>query len=321
MESLTTPLTHFKEQFNFAPVINHKETLPKYARVIVCGMGGSALSVNLLKLFFPELPLSLHNTYGLPTLYDKDSTLIIINSYSGNTEEEIDSFERAKKDNANLACLSLGGELLTLADNATKAFIKLPESSLEPRFSIGHQMIGLLALMGEESKIEVLRNKIELLDLTTAEINGKELAKMFEGKYPVLYASANLFPVAYLIKAAINEGAKVPSFSNCIPEANHNELQSFVTDDTSNYSKDFGLLLLTSPYDHTRILKRFTVMEEMYNSRGFTVSLSKTDHTDILQIFTLIITGYYMATYMAITKGINPYTTPFIAEFKKKLTE
>lgn len=320
MESLTAPLTHFKEQFSFVPEIKNKEILVPYTKVIVCGMGGSAISVNLLKLFFPELPVTLHNTYGLPVQYDKDTTLFIINSYSGNTEEELDTYDRAKKEGLHFACCSLGGELLRRAQRDTQVYIQLPESSLEPRFSIGHQMIGLLTFINEFKKIAILKEKVELIDFTNAEHQGEALAKLYKGKYPVLYASANLFSVAYLIKAALNEGAKVPSFVNIIPEANHNELQSFVTDETHT-SHDFAFLFCTSTYDHTRILKRFSIMKELYTARGFTLSTLETNHTDIFQVLECIIIGYYMATYMAIDKNIDPYTTPFIAEFKKKLTE
>lgn len=321
MENPTSPLTQFKEQFNFVPEIKNKEALAGHTSVVVCGMGGSAISVNLLKLFFPELPLSLHNSYGLPTTLDKESTLLIVNSYSGNTEEELDTFERAKKEGVMLASISLGGELIKRTVESGGTYVVLPKSSLEPRFSIGHQMIGLLSLMGEEEKIKILKQKIELVDLPRTEIKGRELALLYTGKYPVLYASANLYPVAYLIKAAINEGAKMPSFVNVIPEANHNELQSFVTNDTIFASKDFGFLLLTSPYDHVRILKRFSIMESLYKERGFEVSVFPVNHTDILQVFEMILIGYYMATYIALARNIDPYQTPFIATFKKKLSE
>ena len=321
MESLISPLTHFKEQFSYIPEVHNKEILTDYTNVVVCGMGGSAISVSLLKLLFPELQLSLHNTYGLPTLRDKASTLIIINSYSGNTEEVLDTFEQVKSSGLNMAILSLGGTLLDNAKALGGAYIQLPESSLESRFSIGHQMIGLLTLMGKEAKIQILKQKIELLDMTKIESAGKKLADTFSGKFPVLYASANFYPVAYLIKAAINEGAKIPSFVGQIPEANHNELQSFVTDETTNTSSQFCFLFLVSTYDHLRILKRFSVMERMYKEKGFISSNLTSDHTDVLKVFEMILTGYYMATYMAIAKNIDPYTTPFIAAFKKKLTE
>ena len=321
MESLTSPLSHFKEQFSYVPEVHNKEILTDYTTVIVCGMGGSAISVSLLKLLFPELPLTLHNTYGLPTLYEKTNTLIIINSYSGATEEALDTFERAKSAGVNMAVLSLGGALLDNAKALGGAYVQLPESSLEPRFSIGHQKIGLLTLMGREDILQTLKQKIELLDMAKLELAGKALADTFSGKYPVLYASSTLYPVAYLIKAAINEGAKIPSFVSQIPEANHNELQSFVTDDITNTSSQFAFLFLVSTYDHLRILKRFSIMETMYTEKGFISSKITSDHTDILKVFEMILTGYYMATYMAIAKNVNPYATPFIAAFKKKLTE
>ena len=316
----SSPLNQFKEQFDFVPEINNKETLTEYTRAVVCGMGGSAISVSLLKLLFPELPLSLHNSYGLPVIFDKESTLLIINSYSGNTEEALDVFEQGKKIGANMATLSLGGTLIKNVQETGGAYVVLPASSLEPRFSIGHQMLGILTLLGKEEKIAILKKKIEFLDLAKVEALGKELAEKYTGKYPIIYASANLYPVAYLIKAAINEGAKVPSFVNIIPEANHNELQSFITDATHTSSDHFAFLLLTSTFDHMRILKRFSIMESMYTEKGFVLSTLPTDHTDILKIFELVLTGYYMATYMAVAKNIDPYTTPFIAEFKKHLT-
>jgi len=175
--------------------------------------------------------------------------------------------------------------------------------------------------MGEEDKIQMLHEKTKNLDMSKLELAGKKLADEFSHIYPVLYASENLYPVAYLIKAALNEGAKVPAFVSKVPEANHNELQSFVTNDTANASKEFGILLLQSSYDHVRIVKRFSIMKTMYTEQNFTVVHTVSDHTNISAVFELIITGYYMATFMAIAKDVDPYTTPFIGEFKKKITQ
>lgn len=321
MEISTSPLVHFKEQFNFVPEIRNKEVMRPYTHIIMCGMGGSAISVSLLKLLFPELKITLHNGYGLPTSFEKESTLLIINSYSGDTEEELDIFEQGKKIGANIATLSLGGKLTASAEKHTIPHIILPESSLEPRFSIGHQIVGLLTLLAEEKKVIILKKAVEMLNIPSVEKVGGELSEKFKGLCPVLYTSANLFPVAYLIKAAINEGSKIPSFVSQIPEANHNELQSFVTDDTVSTASTFGFILLSSTYDHQRVLKRFSIMRQMYEERGFKVETIACNHTNPTEVFTLILNGYYMATYMAIDKGVDPYKTPFIAEFKKRLSQ
>ena len=321
MDQTLSPLYGLKDQFSFVPEIKNKDMLATHRNVIVCGMGGSAISVTLLQLFFPELRIKLHNSYGLPKEYTQADTLCILNSYSGNTEEILEAFERAVKDNASVAILSRGGTLQEVAKKEGKIYVELPESSLEPRFSIGHQMIGLLSLMNEHEKIEALRARITLLSLEKLEKEGRNLATLFAGKYPVLYSSENLHAVAYLIKAAINEGAKIPSFVTIIPEGNHNELQSFVTDDTRNESAHFAFLHLTSSYDHVRILKRLSIMETLYTEQGFTIKTLTGNHTDILSVFELVITGYFMATFLAIDKGIDPYATPLIAEFKKRMTQ
>ncbi len=220
-----------------------------------------------------------------------------------------------------MAILSRGGLLIEKGKGVGAPYIELPESNLEPRFSIGHQLIGLLTLMGETEKLRVLKEKVALVSLENADAEGKELAEKLKGKYPVIYSSSFFYPVAYLIKAAINEGAKVPSFVNQIPEANHNELQSFVTDDMINERDRFAFMFISSSYDHQRIGKRFNVMRDLYQKRGFEVCHITKDATNMTEVFNIILTGYYAATYMALAKGIDPYKTPFIKEFKDTMSQ
>ncbi len=316
MEVNVTPLTKFKEQFTFVPEVLHQETLGQHTNVVVCGMGGSAICVSLLKMLFPELPLTLHNSYGLPPVYDKQNTLIILNSYSGNTEEILEGFERGIKEQAHLAVLSCGGKLIDKAKESLVPYIQIPANDLEPRFSIGYQLIGLLTLMGEHEKINTLKGKIELLQLDKTDHRGKELAEKLDGKYPIIYSSAQFYPVAYLIKAAINEGSKTPCFVNCIPEANHNELQSFIIDETHDEREYFAFLFIRSIYDHQRISKRFSVMQSLYGTRRFVIEVIEKDTTNITEVFEAILTGYFLATYLAQKKNVDPYKTPFVQEFK-----
>lgn len=321
MESLLAPLATFKDQFTFIPSINNDKQLSSYLSIVVCGMGGSAICVSLLKTLFPELQVTLHNSYGLPAVYNKANTLFILNSYSGNTEEILESYDRAVKEEVSFAIISKGGELIRRAEVRGDIYIKLPETTLEPRFSIGYQLLSLLSLMNEHDKLTTLRDKVTLLDMKKVENKGKDLASYFTNKYPVIYTSSSLYSVAYLIKAAINEGAKVPAFVNQIPEANHNELQSYVTDSEHSEKDSFGFLFIKSTFDHVRISKRFTVMHDLLTEHGFSVQHYEANHTDILSIFETVLIGYYMATFMAINKKIDPYTTPLIAEFKKRMIQ
>lgn len=320
MDDIFYPLHSFKEQFSFEPTIINSEKLTQKSTIIICGMGGSAISVSLLKVLFPTLPITLHNGYGLPESFDKENTLLILNSYSGNTEEVIDCMQEAITASINIAAISCGGELIRQAEGLAIPHIILPTIGVEPRFAIGHQILSLLTLIGETEKIASLKNAIMACDIPNAENNGKNLANSLTGKYPILYASKNLFPVAYLIKAAINEGGKVPCFVNTIPEACHNEIQAFVSNEAHKESHNFMFILFGSPNDHHRVQKRFKILSEMYVEYGFNVARLEADHSNHTKMFELIMTGYFAATYLAIARDVDSYKTPFIKEFKIRMS-
>ncbi|MCW8817337.1 MAG: bifunctional phosphoglucose/phosphomannose isomerase, partial [Ignavibacteriaceae bacterium] len=65
-----------------------------FSSIVFCGLGGSAISGDLLSDFLTEeikLPFKVVRGYNLPS-YSNDDTLVIISSYSGNTEETISCF-------------------------------------------------------------------------------------------------------------------------------------------------------------------------------------------------------------------------------------
>ena len=69
--------------------------------IIISGMGGSAISGDIVKLLLrDDLKNSIHITrdYNCNRLYQRESTLFIISSYSGNTEEALSMYELARKD-------------------------------------------------------------------------------------------------------------------------------------------------------------------------------------------------------------------------------
>lgn len=319
MDDTFYPLHSFKEQFSFEPEIKHAENLTQKNNIIICGMGGSAISVSLLKVLYKDLPITLYNDYGLPVITDKENTLLILNSYSGNTEEILDVLENAKIAGIAMAAVSCGGELLEQAERSGIPYITLPTIGIEPRFAIGHQILALLTILNKHELITSLKKDVQACDMVTTEQNGKILAQSLLGKYPILYASKNLFPVAYLIKAAINEGSKIPCFVNVISEANHNEIQGFISHETKKEVANFMFVMFMSHEDHPRIQKRFNVMKDLYEEEGFAIAGLETYHTNHTKMFELILLGYFAATELAILRGEDSYKTPFIQSFKKKI--
>src|SRR3989338_7070898 len=95
--SIYEAIKSLQKQLEYRPEFVNGEKLDRYERFIFVGMGGSALAPDLLRVSNPELDILIHRDYGLPDLPDKvlRGSLIVLNSYSGNTEEVLDAFKFA----------------------------------------------------------------------------------------------------------------------------------------------------------------------------------------------------------------------------------
>jgi hypothetical protein len=150
---------------------------------------------------------------------------------------------------------------------------------------------------------------------------------LWKGEFKVIFQVIFISPdlntfllsLAYLIKAAVNEGAKLPCFVNIIPEANHNEIQGFVSTIKDREVGNFTFLFITSPKDHPRVARRFAVMTALYHEEGFGIAGLSNDHTNHTKVFELILTGYFAATFLAIARNVDTYKTPFIVKFKDRI--
>ena len=110
------PTEAVKQLKNVEPRI----TISSVRNIVVAGMGGSAIAGELLSGYLREelkVPMTVHRDYGLPTYIDK-YTLVIVVSYSGETEETLSALRYCVKtqspDNCHLfrwrAAKSLRGQ-------------------------------------------------------------------------------------------------------------------------------------------------------------------------------------------------------------------
>src|SRR3989338_7725836 len=75
----------------------------KVGKIVVAGMGGSAVGGDLLKAYMREsrIPVFVIRNYSLPNFVDSE-TLVFAVSYSGNTEETLSCFEDAMNKKAKI---------------------------------------------------------------------------------------------------------------------------------------------------------------------------------------------------------------------------
>lgn len=319
-------ILHFTEQFAWKPELLRAERLPENpSHFIVCGMGGSHLGARVLQRIDPSLPLSIHSDYGLPreSLEHLRTALIVASSYSGDTEEVLDSALLAVEAGLAVAIITTGGALAQFAEDHVLPLILIPKGGVEPRMAIGAEMLALTHLMRQTVLEEDLRRVGISLDVNRGREEGEALAKSLTGLIPLVYSSTLNASLAYFWKIALNETSKVPAFYNLFPEVCHNELSGFDnTERASAISKLLHVIIIKDYEDHPHIDKRMSIMQDLLQKRGVTVSIvESTGATSSEKVLQSILTGVWTAVMLARYYHAPDAATPLIAEFKHKMIE
>ena len=318
-------IKNFNKQFSYEPEIKNQENLEKKLSFIAIVMGGSAIAPLLLKTWKEEFPIIIHRDYGLPKLSIKElkNKLIILSSYSGNTEEVIDAFEKSKEKNLKMAVISTGGKLLSLAKENNIPYIELPNNGIQPRSALGFSIKAFLKFTGEESELNKISKLTENLNPAVYEKNGKTLAQKMKNYIPIIYASNRNLSLAYNWKIKFNETCKIPAFCNIFPELNHNEMTGFdVKDSTRKLSDKFYFIILKDMEENPRISKRIKILEKLYKNRNLQIEIIELEKKDIWQkIFSTLILADWVTYYSALEYGADPEQIPMIEEFKKLILD
>lgn len=311
------------EQFAFAPEIKNGENLRRASKSVLVGLGGSDLAAGLLKTVKPESDIIVHRDYGLPVLPDADlkERLIILSSYSGNTEEVLDAYEKAGKLGLARAAITVGGELLTRARRDGIPFVQMPDLGIQPRSALPLSLKSLLKLIGEEAMLEEAGQLRNNFHPESFEEEGKVLADRLRGAVPVIYASRKNEAVAYNWKIKFNETGKIPAFSNVFPELNHNEMAGFdAQDSTRRLSEKFHFIFLSDSEDHPKIRERMEITAELYRARDLPTNWVEFSGENVLhKIFNSLALADFTADFTAEGYGLEPESVPMVEEFKKWL--
>ena len=290
-----------------------REGLVKTDKFILCGMGGSALAGGLLRTYAPTLDLLLHRDYGLPRVpdYFLNDSLLILSSYSGHTEEVLDTLRLATAKGLKVAVLTSGGELLKEAERLNLPRVVLP-AGLPPRFAVGYAFVGLAQLLGHEAMLTEARQAATLVNPVNLEAVGQGLARSIDSKIPIIYASTVNLALAYQWKISFNETGKIPAFANVLPEANHNELAAS--------DPHFIHIFLRDPADDERVKRRFEVLKEMFRAQGVTVlEVELAGASALAKIFNAVTLASWTAYYCALAAHRDPVNVPTIEEFKARV--
>ncbi len=314
-------LNNFPSQVRDGWKLAEKMKFEDIDRIIITGMGGSALAGEILKSYLFhifKMPIEVNKSYDLPD-YVNTKTLLIVSSYSGNTEETIEAFKNGSRKGCQIVVMAHGGKLQEMAQKFNKQFIRLP-LAIQPRMAYGYGFFAILRILQNSGLIKNHDSEIETLIIALRKEvykkKGEELAEKLVDRIPLIYSSERLYAVAYKWKIDFNENAKIHAFSNYFPELNHNEMVGFTKPNGAYY-----VLIIKDDYDDRRIKKRMELTKKLIQLKKdipvLDIELSGT--SDLVKIFSTIYLGDWTSYFLALKNNIDPTPVNIVEEFKKKL--
>ncbi len=229
--ALKENILSFNKQLSFENIsVYKKEKLrginPK--EIIIIGMGGSSLSGGLLRGFFPnsDIRFTNHTNYGLPQFIDKKTSLLIFNSFSGETEETLSGIEEAHKNGLHIGIVTSGGRLEKIAKQKNIPYALFPKDNLTPREAVGYNLFSVISLLSVCCPLIRMSPFTETINPRKTENKGRALANEIAGKTAVLYSDNRLSGLLNIWKIFIAETGKQFSAIGEIPEMNHDELEA-----------------------------------------------------------------------------------------------
>jgi glucose/mannose-6-phosphate isomerase len=303
-----------------------------YDQILVCGMGGSGITGDLLSQFLfyqSTVPIQTNRFYRVPTWVD-ERTLVVVVSYSGNTEETLSACEDALRCDADCLAVTSNGELTEVAEREDFAHIEVPQG-MQPRAAAAYLFVPLPFVLGpavgydvpDEGTVETacnhLEDLVEQLDPGRLPNPALTMARQLEGRLPILYGSEEVTAVlAQRFKNQINENAKTFAVSNVLPEMNHNEVMAI--DDLEKTPEKYGVVFLRDRGEHARIQKRFTILEELLeDSVGYLGSVESRGRSLLARFLTLMLHTDYVSYYLALLNERDPTSIGYIDELKQRL--
>ncbi len=303
------------------------------AAIVTVGMGGSGIGGDLLSaLLAPTapVPVVVVKDERLPAFVDP-RTLVFACSYSGNTEETLAAYGEAAGRGASIVAVTSGGQLAAQARAAGHPVVLIP-GGLPPRASLPYLLMPMLHAcrrlgLTDIGEVDIDETAEVLADLDgrcgpavpSADNPAKRLAAALRGAIPVIYAASPATgPVAQRWKTQLNENSKVFAVWNTFPELTHNETVGW--EGVADGGPPLYAVVLRDRGDALRAAVQVEVTRDLMlrRARGQAEIWSQGSGR-LARVFSLILFGDLVSSYLAVLKRVDPTPTESIAMMKQRL--
>ncbi len=321
-------IKNFPEQLKHALEIADKAAISSATNcqtILVSGLGGSGIGGTILSELVAascKVPILINKDYRLPA-WVNEKTLVLISSYSGNTEETVTVMEQALQAKAQIICITSGGKVLELAKQHHLEFIEIP-GGMPPRSCIGYSLVQLIKVLCAKQLIATqfltdIKSSIDLLvnETQTIQTISKKIATQLINKIPVIYAVGNCEGVAVRFRQQINENSKMLCWHHVFPEMNHNELVGW-----TETHPDKVVITFTTSFENKRTQKRYDICKSIFEKYANGIIDLEAKGTNLTeQFFYLIHLGDWISVDIADIKQIDAVEVNVINHLKNELSK
>jgi glucose/mannose-6-phosphate isomerase len=319
---------NFTNQLKEAKQIADKAIISKgssIANVVITGLGGSGIGATILLELISDscpVPIIVNKDYFLPA-FVSENTLVIVSSYSGNTEETLSAMQQAISKKAQIACVTSGGKVLEIAKQQQFDFIEIPSGN-PPRSCIGYSLIQLIKLLSVKGLAPVslftdLEKAILLLEKENEAIKKEAqiIAEKLTNKLAVIYSLGICEGVVVRFRQQINENSKQLCWHHTFPEMNHNELVGWTTK-----NDNLVVVVFRSSFDFERTNKRYEISKSVFEKYSNSViEIIAKGESKLEHFLYLINIGDWISCYIADIRQIDPVEVKIIDHLKGELAK
>lgn len=265
---------HLREALTIGRAAQFKNTDKKFDNIVISGLGGSGIGGKIVSQLLADhcaLPIICTSDYVLPS-FVSNKTLVIISSYSGDTEETVAAMQEAVAKGAEIACVTSGGKIGAYAKENGLNHIIIPGGN-PPRSMFGYSSVQLLFVL---KAYGIIDNSFEKqVESSIATIEGdidnirsvsKSIADKIVKRIPVLYSEASYEGLAIRWRQQINENSKMLCWHHVFPEMNHNELVGWTGGDNR-----VAVIIIRNEDDHKRSQLRMELCKKLMGEKCDTI--------------------------------------------------
>lgn len=237
-----------------------------FNQVVLTGLGGSGIGGSIVQNYVADklkIPFLVNKDYALPASVGRGA-LVIVSSYSGNTEETLSCLKQAIKARATVVCITSGGQVAEIAHKKKMDCILVP-AGMPPRACIGYSVVQVLFTLRHFGLLQDkfdrdIKAAIRLLNMEEESIRkeARKMAGKLQDKLPVIYASGAFEGMAIRFRQQLNENSKVLAWHGVVPEMNHNELVGWKDKDPGKV-----VIYLRSEADYERVQARMEINKKI----------------------------------------------------------